>query len=782
MAQVTTLDKPQPVVKVSRPTLSVGLISLLGIICVTSLVLYRAQPPAAVPATAPPTEFASGRAMQHLQRLALTPHPLGSAEHDATRDYIVQTLNTLGLDPQIQKTTGINQKLTNPVTAGMVENIVARLKGTDNHQPILLVSHYDSVSTGPGASDDGASVAAMLETARALKVSAPLKNDVVFLFTDGEEAGLLGANAFVAEQPATAVGAVLNFEARGSSGPAYMFETSRGNEHLITALAQAAPRPAASSLMYEVYKLLPNDTDLSVFKQAQWPGLNFAFINQSTHYHTQLDNIENIDERSLQQQGSYALALARGLGNTELTRTTRDAVYFDLLSALVVRYPASWVMPLTVLMTLAVLAVVGLGLKKKRLRMTGIGWGVLALLASMGATWLSVSLVWWLVSAVHRQYRLLAGDTYNSALYLVSFVALTAAVTIALYALFLKRVAMLDLWAGALVGWLLLLIPAALLLPGSSYLFTWPLCFSLLALGLTLAVEAQADARAGRLPLLFLGATVGAVLFIPVVQLLFVGLTVSKSGLVMLAVALLLGLFVPQINLMTMRRQWLLPAGLLLLSLSFIAAGSMTAGASKSRPQRDSIFYGLDANTGHAVWASTDAQADVWTAQFLPQATRRNMAEFFPLRTPELLAAAAPAAQLAAPNVELLADQQQAGVRSLRLKITSPRRAPIISIGVESDGEVQGTMLNGKRLELIPAGARPGSAHQWGLRYYALPAEGIELTLETKSQEPLTLKVVDQSYGLPALPGVVYQPRPAHLIPAAVPFTDSTLVSRSFTL
>lgn len=782
MAQVTTFDKPQPVVKVHRPALSAGLITLLCIIFGTSLVLYRGQPPAAVPANAPPAEFASGRAMRHLQNIALKPHPLGSAEHDATRDYIVRELSALGLEPQIQKTTGVNRRLTNPVTAGTVENVVARLQGTENRQSVLLVSHYDSVPTGPGASDDGSGVAALLETARALKSSAPLQNDVVFLFTDGEEAGLLGANAFVAEHPAAGtVGAVLNFEARGSSGPALMFETSSGNELLITALAHAAPRPATNSLMYEVYKLLPNDTDLSVFKQAHLPGLNFAFIDQSTHYHTQLDNIDNIDERSLQQQGSYAVALVRGLGSATLTRTTRDSVYFDLLSAFVVRYPASWVVPLTVLLTLSLLTVLGLGLKKKRLSLAGMAWGLLALVSSLGATWLSVSLVWRLVRASHSQYRSLPGDTYNSALYFVSFVALTAAVTVALYAWFLKRAAVQDLWAGTLIGWLLLLVPAALFLPGSSYLFTWPLCFSLLALGLTIAAREQARAQVGRLPILFLGATVGAVLFIPVIQLMFTGLTVSASGQVMLAVALLLGLFVPQINLMTMRNRWLLPAGLLLLSLSFIVAGSLTAGVSKSRPQRDSIFYGLDAGTGRAVWASADAQPDVWTAQFLPQATRRNLAEFFPLRAPELLAAPAPPAPLPAPNVALLADDKHDGVRTLRLQITSPRRAPIISIGVESDMEVQGTALDGKRLEIVPAGTRAGGANKWGLRYFALPAEGIELTLETRSQTPLALRVVDQSYGLPPLPGVAFQPRPDYIIPAALPFTDSTLVSRSFT-
>jgi len=87
---------------------------------------------------------------------------------------------------------------------------------------VLLVAHYDSVPTGPGANDDGVGVATLLETARALTASAPLQNDVIFLFTDSEETGLLGAQAFVTEHLwAKEVEVVLNFEGRGNGGLNY---------------------------------------------------------------------------------------------------------------------------------------------------------------------------------------------------------------------------------------------------------------------------------------------------------------------------------------------------------------------------------------------------------------------------------------------------------------------------------------------------------------------------------------------------------------------------------
>ena len=103
-----------------------------------------------------------------------------------------------------------------------MENVLARLPGSrGGGKAVLLDAHYDSLATGPGASDNASAVGALLETARALKASGrPLTNDVIFLFSDGEEVDLMGAEAFVEEHPwAKDVGLVLNLEARGRAGP-----------------------------------------------------------------------------------------------------------------------------------------------------------------------------------------------------------------------------------------------------------------------------------------------------------------------------------------------------------------------------------------------------------------------------------------------------------------------------------------------------------------------------------------------------------------------------------
>jgi Zn-dependent M28 family amino/carboxypeptidase len=292
--------------------------------------------------------------MQHLRVISRSPRPIGSTEHKLVRDYILKELTALGLTPDIQKTTVGVPGRGNVVVAGTVENIIATLKGTGAGKAVLIVGHYDSAPTSPGASDDGSAVVAMLETLRALKAGAALMNDVIFLFTDGEEVGLLGAKAFVDEEPAAKrIGLVLNLEARGYGGPSVMFETSEGNGRLISEFARAVSSPIANSLSYEIYKRLPNDTDFTVFKGAGLEGLNFAYLKGINYYHNRLDSIEQIDEGSLQHQGSYALALARHFGNLDLSSIKENnAVYFNVLSSILIRYDAVWVMPLALLVAL----------------------------------------------------------------------------------------------------------------------------------------------------------------------------------------------------------------------------------------------------------------------------------------------------------------------------------------------------------------------------------------------------------------------------------------------
>lgn len=219
--------------------------------------------------------------MQHLRVIARAPHPIGSAGSEEVRRYLVDQLRGLGLNPHVQSGTGFSRFIDwlGSFRAGNAHNILGRLPGTANTRAVLLVAHYDSFEQGPAAADDGAGVATILETIRAAKAQSPLRNDLIVLFTDGEEFGSLGADLFATSHPwVKGIGVVLNFDNAGAAGPAWMVETSKGNRWLIGQFAAAAQYPFASSVMYSGILLKGGSpTDLPVLMRAGLAGLNFGF-------------------------------------------------------------------------------------------------------------------------------------------------------------------------------------------------------------------------------------------------------------------------------------------------------------------------------------------------------------------------------------------------------------------------------------------------------------------------------------------------------------------------
>jgi hypothetical protein len=653
------------------------------------------------------------------------------------------------------------------------------------------VSHYDSVIAGPGANDDGTAVAALLETIRALRAGPPIQNDVVFLFTDGEEAGLLGAKAFVDEHPlAREIGLVLNFEARGNSGPVLMFETSPDNGWLIQEFARAAPAPFASSLFYDVYRTLPNNTDFTLFKEAGFAGLNFAYIDGDTYYHSPLDNIANVGERSLQHHGVYALALTRHFGNLSLENTKgSDAVYFNILGSALVRYPGGWIMPLLILVALGTIAVIVLGFRARLLTFWGLVLGFLAFLIILIIPAAIVALIAPVLGAMHSEFPYY-GDTYNPQLYLIGFVALAIATTSALYVLFRRKIRVYNLAMGGLLWWLILAAITSLAFPGGSYLFVWPLLFSLLELAALFAVHDPEHALTKRLVVLLLCAIPGIILFAPIIYMLFITLTMRLAAAPVVGTVLLLSLLIPHLTLMTTTNRWLLPGAAALGSLGLLLVGSFTTGVDVRNPRPNNVMYGLNADTSQALWASTDLQTDEWTSQFLTAGVQRGtLGDFFPWSPRTFLQTQAPAVALAAPQVALLDDRTSAGTRTLRVRITSPRQAPFVGIYLDPHNEVLGATVNGKPIAGPPPAA-PGTAGtsppggQWGMLYWALPPEGIELALQVGAGQPVRVRVVDRSDGLPEIPGASFKPRPDYMVPApslgVVRFSNSTMVSKTF--
>jgi MFS family permease len=640
-------------------------------------------------------------------------------------------------------------------------------------------------------------VAALLETARALKAGAPLAGDVIFLFNDGEEIGLLGARAFVREHPWLAdVGVMLNFEARGHTGPSYMFETSPHNGRLIQALAAAAPYPVASSLMFEVYRRMPNDTDFTVFKQAGVPGLNFAFIGGPTHYHAPLDTPENLDLGSLQHHGSHALALTRHLGNQDLRQPPEgDRVYFDLFGRVLVHHPQAWVLPLVVLAGLAYLGVAVLAWGRGRLAWTGLAAGVLAPVPAIALTVGAVWLAWQGIVAVHPAYRSQA-FVYEGAWYWLGLVALTCAVVAAWHGYVVEPVLgrlfripaerrMTSLALGALLWWLALLVAAGALAPGGSYLFLWPLLASLAWLGLECARPPQPALTVAAAAGLALAAVPALVLLLPVSHGLHVARPIQEIAAAMVIMVLVLGGLTPQLDFVTRSARWLLPALGLATAAIVLVGAAVTAGQDAARPRGNGVLYLLDAARGQAHWVGL-TEPDEWTEQLLRpgQVQTTSFASALPMTTGPLPASAAPVMDLPAPALDVVEEQPgqpgQAGqpeppksprsdVRRLRLRVRSLRQAELIYVDVRPAAAVRAIELAGQ------------STARSLLKVWNPPPDGFDLVVEIAAgAAPVEVTLVDVTPGLPAVAGLTLQPRPRHWMIARSDVNDSTLVSKTF--
>lgn len=550
---------------------------LLLLAVLVFLGIYQMEPPSVVSADAAPTVFSADRAMAHVQAIAQNPHPSGSEENARARDYIVAQLTSMGIQPEVQRTDVTRIQRNGQPASATIENVLARIEGSANtSNAVAIAGHYDSAEDAPGASDDVSAVAGMLETARAILAGPPPSNDIILIFTDAEERGLLGAQAFVDQHPwAQDVKVVLNFEARGTTGPSYMFETSNNNGWLVRQFAQAAPNAIGYSFTFDIYRLLPNDTDLTVFRAADMAGIGFAFIDGYEHYHMPTDNIANLNPRSLQHHGTYMLRLAQSMGNTSLdTVQETNRVYFSLFGMLV-HYSEIWNLPLMLLTTIAFLAVLVLGFRRRRLTAKGLTAGffifllvlIVALAGIFGFSYIIPVLG---VNPINRM-----GATYNWNLFAISYVCLSLAITAGFYILFRGRVLFNNLLVGAWLWWLIVMIATTFLLPGTSYIFTWPLLISLIALAVRFRAEDE-DAPRPTILLALLPAISGILLMTPLVRGLFVALFLPLYVPVLLFVVLLLGLLLPHLTLLTRRYPWAVPGVALLVGVGLFFFAALT--------------------------------------------------------------------------------------------------------------------------------------------------------------------------------------------------------------
>lgn len=705
--------------------------------------VYRQQPPEPLPADAPPEAFSAARAIGHIHNVCFVPHPAASEANDKVRDYIVNTLRAMGLEPEIQATTIVRSEVETPtkpgVVVGDVQNVMVRIRGTAPTKALMLCAHYDSTQWGPGAADDLSGCATLLETLRALEASPPLENDVIFLFTDAEECGLLGAYAFVKEHPwFKDAGLAINFEARGVGGASYMFHTGPDNGWLIPHFLEGASHPMGSSMMKDIYLRMPTTSDYKVFKKYGLQGLDIAFIDGIYYYHTINDTNFHLSLGSLQQHGYYALDLTRYFGNLPLEAPRkRDAVYFNTLGYWTVHYSSLWVIPLSLASLAAFAAVTAMGIRRKRLTWVGLGKGAagfgFCVVAAPSCAAALVLLAW----VFRHEYML-----YFNTAYFASVCALTCCIVWAIYVGLRRLASVEDLAMAALGWWLVPMAISTVWFPGASYYFHWPFLFALGGTAYRLfAPPARREGWAG-FSILLASCVPGILLSVSTVYSLNQGITAVLSPLTCIAVVLLLGILSPVLALIGAPNEWRLSAVSGALAAVLYMAAFLSHAFNADQPQFASLSYGLDADTGQAFWLSGPEKLGEWERQFFVDDPRQApLSEFLPGDPRSYWKAHASVLPIELPDLRVISNTNDATTRTVRIEISAPKRARKLRLYLDPLAEVVKASVNGK----------PYSSGQgWWLNYAAFrgPASMIELTLKP-SDNPLTMTIIEQFPSLP---------------------------------
>jgi hypothetical protein len=623
---------------------------------------------------------------------------------------------------------------------------------------------------GPGAADDWAGVAAILEVARALSAGQRLRNDVDILLTDGEEEGLIGAHAFVSEgvlAPRRSV--VLNLEARGVAGPSVMFESNVDNARIIPALWRAN-RPGAFSYSDEIYRLLPNNTDLTVFLRAGFAGMNFGLVKGVAYYHTPEDSLANLELASLQHHGANMLAVARHFGEQDLNAPRGESLtYFTVLGQLV-WYPEGLVVPLAALAAVAFVAAIWAA-RQWGVRVRSVAVAGVSLLVPLGAAAGLGIAAWRALLLLRPGYGSFAGgDTYRAEWYQAGLITLTAGIALIWYLLLRRRRAPEEITL-AVLGWLTAFaLVTALLAPGASYPFTWPALVG--ACSLLAAAHWGGESPAWRL-LACCAAAVPAVLLYgadPIVSFWTAGLASAAFPLIL--AVMLIAPALPLVDLLATRRAWLLPLTAAAVGLALFAIGLRVDVFDTRHPLQTSLVYALDADRGEALWLSADLKPAPWTARYVSE-RREDLRARFPRlieddMPPRPWSGPASLAQVTPPVVTVAEDRWDGDIRMLRLRVSSPEAARVEASVDTASHAVTSATVEGVRMNGSPV-----------FGFVGMPPGGIDVVLHVRGDGPVPLRVEATYSGLPQVPELA--PRPRDLTWSAYP-SNRTIVTRTFQL
>ena len=751
-----------------------GPATLVLLLAVSWVASSRTGLPRPVPANAPDTAFSSSRAMSTLIEIATDAHPPGSPEHARVREFLLERLRSLGLEPEVQTTTVLIQRPTT-ARAATVRNVVVRIPGTDPTGAVLMTAHYDGREISVAAADDGSGVVSILEAVRAIRAGERLRNDLIILITDAEEIGLLGARAFVDEHPwMEDVSLVLSFEMRGSAGPSLMFETNDQNGWVVRALDAFDAYPSANSLAFEVYQRMPNDTDFTPFKEVGKQGLNFAAIGNAHVYHQEYDKPESMSESTLQHHGIHALAAARYFGQADLGSVDApNLVYFSLPLLGLVVYEQELVIPISGALVLLLIATFFVA-RRAGARPSRLGLGLVVTLVgaalSFGAAF---ALVRWL-PGFHPEVGSLQGSTYHGeGWYMIALAGIVFTAVTGAHAVARRWLGATELGLGAVVLPLIAAVGLGFVAPLAAMNLQWPVMAALLSIAVLALVGSRSDRDVGWVTALLLAVPV-LFLLVPVTELVWLALTFDLGAALTVPVALTLYLCLPALEALRHPNSWWAPLTGLVVTGAAVGLGVLASRPNAERPSPTTLVYAYEHGTGAAVWA-TDPTTDSLDAKAVAWAVERAGGSFegtrdrsgFAYSAGQTPTSTAPVVAAAAREVIFARDSIDGATRHVTLHVRSHIGAEYMAFTYDGRGSTRLLTINGRAL------VAPDSlawADHWGE-----PDGAVVLEIEMPADEPIGLHIIEHLLRPEELLGPDAFRRPPDLAPDITRLSDRAM-------
>jgi hypothetical protein len=756
----------------------ISLLNTVLVLLIIWFIFYRMMPSDYSKGKVPLSEFSTERALKHIKEISKEPHYVGSPYHQNVINYLENELNKLGLSVQIQKST-ILSKWNNLVET---QNIIVKIKGFDSSKSLLLLTHFDSAphSKSYGASDDANGLGVILEGIRTyLHTNKIPKNDIIIVFSDAEELGLNGAYAFASEHPwAKEVGLVINFEARGTAGPSMMLaETNSGNANLIKTFSEASPKyPVSNSLMYSIYKMLPNDTDLTAFREkANIPGFNFAFIDDHFNYHTVQDNFENITPESIEHQATYLMPLLHYYTNADLNnlKAETDHVYFSSPIGFF-HYPFSWNFPLLIIAFILFLGTITIGLGKHLLDFKEVIRGFAPLFLSLIIVGFVTFFGWEVIVWLYPQYQdILHKFTYNGHSYIAAFVLLSLSICFWVYAKFTKRKLITSHFVAPIFLWFIINLLVCFYLKGAAFLVI-PTYFAVFTLVFFVFKEKS-------------NPYINVVFSIPVLMILvpFIQLFPIGLGLKMLSgsailVVLTFTLLLPVFGNYSKKVNW--GTLLFIISIGFFIKAHIDSDFEKGKGKPNSLLYVFDADKNRASWATYDKVLDNWTKNYLGEKPNLDIslnqhALSSKYNLSYSYSAEASKKNIPKPIFTFLRDTVVGNQRAVTIRIDANRNVNRMDIFAQEKLKIHHLKANGIK-NINQEGSLFKRKKSNLINYYPINNKPLTLSFQIHKDDKLDLDVMISSFDLLENTQFSIPKRPDSFIPMPFVLTDAIIVKK----